>query len=177
MKFKVVWLVFIVINIFLFIDFAKAQAPVNNYNTQWKNVDELVKKGLTKSALEKVNKIYNTAKKAGNGVQVIKSLLYQLNLNQNIREDADIKNIEAVEKETEITKEPAKSILYSISAEMYWSFFQQNMYKIYSRTNTTNFTKADIQTWTADDFHKEIGELYLSSIKEEKLLQQTTLDQ
>ena len=176
MRLKIACLVLFIISIFLFHDFANAQAPVNNYNAQWQKIDELVKKGLTKSALEEVNKIYTAAKKSGNNVQIIKSLLYQLNLNQNIEEDADIKNIEAVEKETGITKEPAKAILISISAEMYWNFFQQNRWKIYNRTNTTNFIKTDIQTWTADDFHKKIGELYLSSIKEEKLLQQTKLD-
>ena len=127
--------------------------------------------------MAEVNKIYEAAKKEGNDVQVIKSLLYQLNLNQNIQEEANVKNIATVEKEISLTKQPAKSILQSISAEMYWNFFQQNRWKIYNRTKTENFTKTDIQTWTADDFHKKIGELYLASVKEEKLLQQTKLDQ
>lgn len=153
-----------------------AQKSDTAYTAQWKKVDEFVNKGLTKSALEEVNKIYATAKKAGNDVQIIKSLLYQLNLNQNVQEEAGVKNIATIEKEMSLSKQPAKSILQSISAQMYWNFFQQNRWRLYNRTNTENFTKADIQTWTADDFHKKIGELYLASIKEEKLLQQTKLD-
>lgn len=39
-----------------------AQNP--EYTTQWKKADDLVKKGLTKSALEEVNKIFITAKKS-----------------------------------------------------------------------------------------------------------------
>ncbi|MEJ7672336.1 MAG: hypothetical protein WKF59_06420 [Chitinophagaceae bacterium] len=56
-------------------------------------------------------------------------------------------------------------------------FLQQNRYKFYNRTKTClNFKKDDILTWGIDDFHKRIGELYLASIKEEKLLQQTKLE-
>ena len=59
---------------------------------------------------------------------------------------------------------------------MYWNYFQQNRYKLYQRTNTVNFNKKDIATWTADDLHKKIGELYVASIKDENLLQQTKLE-
>ncbi|MEO8961232.1 MAG: alpha-2-macroglobulin family protein [Ginsengibacter sp.] len=47
---------------------------------------------------------------------------------------------------------------------------------MYQRTNTENFDKKDIATWTSDDLHHEIGELYVASLKDEKLLQQTKLD-
>ena len=151
-------------------------AQVNNYDANWKKVDEFVNKGLPKSALEEVNKIYETAKKEKNDPQIIKALLYQITLNQNTQEDATVKSITNFEKETVAAREPAKSILYSITAEMYWNFFQQQRYKLYNRTKTANFKKDDIQTWGIDDFHKKIGELYLLSIKEEKLLQQTKLE-
>ena len=154
--------------------FAQIKNP--DYVGQWKKTDELVNKGLTKSAFDEVNKIYITAKKDKNDPQVIKALIYQLTLKQNIEEDANVKSIAAIEKETALAREPAKSILYSITAEMYWNFFQQNRWKLYDRTKTINFKKEDIQTWSADDFHKKIGSLYIASLKEEKLLQQTKLD-
>ncbi|MEP6596463.1 MAG: alpha-2-macroglobulin family protein, partial [Ginsengibacter sp.] len=154
--------------------FAQIKNP--GYASQWKKTDELVKKGLTKSAVEQVNKIYIMAKKDKNDPQIIKALLYQVSLKQNIEEDANVRSIAAIEKEISTAKSPAKSILHSIAAEKYWNFFQQNRWKIYNRTNTENFIKADIETWNADDFHKKIGGLYMSSIKEEKLLQQTKLD-
>ena len=59
---------------------------------------------------------------------------------------------------------------------MYWNYFQQNRYKLYQRTNTTNFDKKDIATWTADDLHKKIGEFILLLLKDEKLLKQTKLE-
>ncbi|KAA9041544.1 alpha-2-macroglobulin [Ginsengibacter hankyongi] len=153
-----------------------AQQPSGNYASQWKKIDDLVGKGLTKSALAEVNKIYSLSKKASNEPQVIKALLYKITLQQNIEEDATVKSIDTFELEIASSKEPARSILESITAEMYWNFFQQQRWKIYNRTKTQGFKKDDILTWTANDFHEKIAKLYQASIKEEKLLQQTTLE-
>ncbi|MBA2249825.1 MAG: alpha-2-macroglobulin [Chitinophagaceae bacterium] len=173
MKFDFLKFLMVIVCLFI-VGKSNGQLP-NDYSKQWKKVDDLVTKGLTKSALQQVVVIYETAKKDKNDAQVIKALLYQVTLNENIQEDANINSILNIEKEIITAKEPARSILYSISAEMYWNFFQQNRYKLYNRTNTANFKKDDIQTWTADDLHKKIAELYLSSLKNEKLLQQTSL--
>ena len=154
----------------------EAQNKENDFSADWKKVEELQKKGLTKSALQKVGNIYNSAKKSKNDPQIIKSLLFKINLTQNIQEDASLKSIDSLEKETSITKEPAKSILQSITAQLYWNYFQQNRYKLYQRTNTVDFDKKDIATWTTDDFHKKISELYLASLKNEALLKQTKLE-
>ncbi|MEO6837980.1 MAG: MG2 domain-containing protein, partial [Ginsengibacter sp.] len=149
---------------------------MKEYASEWKKVDDFQKKGLTKSALAEVDKIYSNAKKNSNDPQIIKSLLFKITLQQNIREDASAKSIDSLEQEIAIAKEPVKSILQSITAQMYWNYFQQNRYQIYQRTNTVNFDKKDIATWTSDDLNKKIGELYIASLKDEKLLQQTKLD-
>ncbi len=154
----------------------QAQKTKSDYDMQWKKVENFQKKGLTKSALQEVENIYNGAKKSNNDAQIIKALLFKINLQQNIQEDASVKSIDSMENEIAIAKEPAKSILQSISAQLYWNYFQQNRYKLYQRTNTINFNKKDIATWTSDDLHQKIAALYLASLKNEKLLQQTKLE-
>jgi Bacterial Alpha-2-macroglobulin MG10 domain/Alpha-2-macroglobulin family/MG2 domain len=181
MKFTLFRLQFVLIAISIFFVFnsASAQVVMNDYRSQWKKVDNLITKKLTKSALDEVGRIYTIAKKDKNAPQVIKALVYRVTLVHNIEEDADVKSIVTIEKEIATAKEPAKSILYSIAAEMYWNFFKQNRYKLYNRTTISpreNLIKDDIQTWSIADFHKKIGELYLASIKEDKLLQQTRLE-
>ncbi|MGN6531426.1 MAG: alpha-2-macroglobulin family protein [Ginsengibacter sp.] len=153
-----------------------AQKIKNNYDAQWKKVEAFQKKGLTKSALQEVESIYSDAKKNNNDPQIIKALLFKINLRQNIEEDASVKSIDSLEREITIAKEPAKSILQSIAAQLYWNYFQQNRYKLYQRTNTVNFDKKDIATWTSDDLHQKIAALYVASLKNEKLLQQTKLE-
>ena len=151
------------------------QSKQDDYSARWKSIDALVDKGLTKSALKEVNQIYSDANKSNNSTQIIKALLYKVTLQQNITEDASVKSIDTLEREIALAKEPAKSILESITAQMYWNYFQQNRYKLYQRTNTINFDKKDVATWTLDDFHKKIGDEYLASVQEKSLLQKTSL--
>ncbi|MEO8765838.1 MAG: MG2 domain-containing protein [Ginsengibacter sp.] len=154
----------------------KAQKPVNNYENEWKKVDELVKKGLTQSALSAVDKIYKSASKNSNDPQVIKTWLFKITLRQHIEENASAKSIDTLEREISTSKEPVASILESITGQMYLNYLQQNRYQLYSRTNTVNFNKSDIATWTADDLHKRISALFLASLKSEALLKETKLE-
>jgi hypothetical protein len=151
-------------------------AQTNDYAKQWKQVDELVKKGLTRSALDETVKIYETAKKGNNDPQIIKALVFRITLNRNLEENANVKSIAFVEKEIQSSRQPARSILNSLLAEMYWNFLQQNRYKFYNRTQTVDFKKDDLLTWGLEDLHKKIAELYLASLKDEKLLQKTNLE-
>jgi len=151
-----------------------AQQKMTDYNRKWNTVDSLAgKKGLTQSALEEVNKIYALAKAEKQDAQLIKALLYKASLQQAVTEEADNKTIAAWQQEINTTAEPAKSILQSILAQKYQFYFQQHRYQLYDRTATTNYIKEDIATWGADDFHKKISALYLASLKDYKLLQQT----
>ena len=150
---------------------------MSTYDSAWKKIDELVnQKGLVKSALEEVDKMYAKAKKEKNNPQLIKALVYQVNLGAATTENAETAHIQKIEKESTAADQPAKQILQSVAAEMYWHYFQDNRWKFYNRTNTTNFNKEDIATWTIDDLHKKIVELYLSSLQNEQLLQKTTLN-
>jgi len=148
-----------------------------NYTAAWKKVEDLIeKKGLTESALKEVKLIYDAAKKEKNNGQLLKSVLFRLSLQQQKEENADEKAIQEVEKEINTAAEPLKSVLTNYAAEAYWQYFQNNRWKFYQRTNTTGFNKNDINTWTIDDLQKKIASLYLASLQNKKILQQTKLD-
>ncbi|MFL5748031.1 MAG: alpha-2-macroglobulin family protein [Niastella sp.] len=150
---------------------------MKTYDKEWKHIDSLFQQdGLTESALTEVNKIYSQAKKEGNDAQVVKALLYRAELQQLKEEDPTRKSIHQLETETAEAKEPVRAVLQSITAKSYWNYFQQHRWQLYRRTNTANFQKEDLATWTIDDFNKKISELYLASISNEKLLQQTKLE-
>lgn len=159
----------------LFTMSASSQNPIKNYDKEWKKVEGFVQKGLPKSALDEVKKIYALAKKEKQDAQVIKSLVYLANLQSENREDNEILSIGEVEKEIRTSKGSVYSILNSILAGMYWNYFQDNRWQLYDRTKTVAFKKEDIATWGIDDFHKKISELYLQSLADKKLLQETKL--
>jgi uncharacterized protein YfaS (alpha-2-macroglobulin family) len=161
----------------LFLITATAQQKMNTYEKAWKKIDSLIQvKGLPQSALTEVNKIYTQAKQEKNDAQLIKALIYRAQLRDIKEEEPQYGTIKELEAEAAKVTEPARSILQSITASMYWSYFQQHRWQLYDRTETVGFNKEDIATWGTEDFHKKIGELYLASLKDEKLLQQTRLD-
>lgn len=167
----------ILANILLFAFITMQAQPPFNYTAAWKKVDELMtKKGLTASAIKQVQTIYTAAQKEKNDAQLIKALIFRINLQQQKEEDADLLSIQQFEKEIRSAKEPVKSILTNLLAEAYWQYLQNNRWKFYNRTNTVQFQKNDISTWTIDDLHQRITALYLQSLKQEKLLKQTRLD-
>lgn len=165
-------------NILVFAFTTMQAQPKFNYTAAWKKVEELVnKKGLTTTALKEVQTIYNAAQKEKNDAQLIKALIYRINIQQQKEEDVDVKSIQQLEKELLTVKEPAKSIISNLLAEAYWQYLQNNRWKFYNRTNTeVKFKKEDITTWTLDDLHQRIASLYIQSLKQEKLLQQTKLE-
>lgn len=157
--------------------FLTAQMRQTDYAAKWKAIDSLVnKKGLTQSALSEVNKIYALARQEKNDAQLIRALIYRINLQESTREDAVQSSIDDLEKEIASATQPARSILQSLLADIYWNYFQQHRWQLYNRTKTVGLIKKDITTLDAPDFHKKIGELYLSSLQSETILRQKRLD-
>lgn len=97
-------------------------------------------------------------------------------LQSETRENNEALSIKELETELATTKELSASILNSLLAETYWTYYNRNRYRLYDRTQTAaEFKKDDIATWDAEDFHKRISELFLLSLRNDKLLQQTKL--
>ncbi|HKC34567.1 MAG TPA: hypothetical protein VKB95_00840, partial [Chitinophagaceae bacterium] len=166
----------LVVFICILITNSYAQTPVKNYEKDWKKIDELIsKKNLPKSALIAVKKIYTLAKKEKQDAQVIKAIVYMIGLQRETREENETLTIKDIEKEIAASNEPVVSILKSLEAEIYQNYFENNRWKLYDRTETNQFKKDDLATWSAGDFFKKISDLYLHSIKNEKLLQETKL--
>lgn len=164
--------VFILLNLIAVKAFTQT---IKNYETDWKAVEKSIEKGLPKTALEQTIKIYNKAKIDKQDAQIIKALVYMNELQMETRENNLVASIAAIEKEIQNTKDPVTALLNSYLAGLYQNLFAENRYKLYNRTNTQNFDKKDPLTWTINDYHKKIGDLYLSSLQNEKLLQETSL--
>ncbi len=103
---------------------ANSQAPVKNYEKEWKKVEAFIEKQLPKSALIEVKKIYDLAKKEKQDAQIIKALVYITGLQSENREDNEVFSIAEIEKEIAASKEPVTSILKSITAQQNQNFTQ-----------------------------------------------------
>ncbi len=168
-------LLFLVLVTTILADKMIAQTNID-YSKNWKKVEALEKKGLTKSALEEVMVIYNLALKGNNDAQQIKAAVYQIKYRNMIQEDSRENNIFFVDTLIAKANAPAKNVLQSMQAEMFWQYLQNNRYKLYDRTRLAEEKSKDISTWSADKLNNTISSLYKASLINERLLQSTKLD-
>jgi uncharacterized protein YfaS (alpha-2-macroglobulin family) len=167
---------YILCTIAIFFNFSIfSQIKMNDYPVQWKKVDAFEKKGLTKSALKEVLSIYNLAIKENNGAQQIKSCMYQIKYRNMVEEDANVNNIFFIDTLIAKAKAPAKNILQSMQAELFWQYLQNNRWQIKNRTKLADEKSKDITTWSIDKLYETISKLYKTSLKNEPILKTTSL--
>ena len=151
----------ILIPIFLFCFYSLgAQTNDTTFRKEWIDIDStIIKKNLPKSALQKVNALYNKAKQQQLQVQIIKCLVYRMSLEDKVLDNKPNNAIALLQNEIADTKNDAvKSILYCLLANRYKQYFNNNRWRFYNRSTTVNFVKADIETWSADNFHEAIAQ-------------------
>ncbi len=169
---------------------ASAQTrPMPDYARDWKRADSLAAKGLPKSALEIANQIYAEAKAKQNEPQVAKAAMARMIFRSYADEDAYKELVLSLRTDIANTPEPAKSVLQSVLADVYWQYFQQNRYKFYDRatvgratTNTKTNPAApsidsttDFTTWDARQLIGVVTQAYLASVRDKDVLQKTPI--
>ncbi len=158
-----------------FATFSNAQ---KGFKDDWKKVEKLEKDGLTKSASELVDTIYNDAVKTNNEQQQIKALLYKSKYMLILEEDAQLSIVNNFKSKIKQTGNiVTKHLLENILATLYWQYFQQNRYKFYNRTKTSEKLSDDFRTWALETLFKEINVYYQRSLENRLILQQESLEQ
>lgn len=145
-----------------------------NFGTEWKQVEKFQTQNLPKSALEKVNAIYQIAKTQKDVPQMVKSLVYRLSIEEQIGE-AQSENIEDYSsyrvnkalKELDIEIKSAtnpvhQSVLHLLKGKTVSEFYSQNSWRIKQRTAITEYSPKDICSWSeknlAESFVHEFNE-------------------
>ncbi|WP_338873978.1 alpha-2-macroglobulin family protein [Spirosoma sp. SC4-14] len=158
-----------------------------DYARDWKRADSLADKGLPKSALDIANRIYKEAKATHNYAQVAKAAMHRMIFRSYSDENAYVELVRSMQADILDTPEPARSVLQSVMANIYWQYFQQNRYKFYSRTTVNQSvngvkgsgvptdTTNDFRTWDAQHIVRAITEAYLASVEQKELLQKTPI--
>ncbi|CAA6810803.1 MAG: FIG00652507: hypothetical protein [uncultured Sulfurovum sp.] len=139
-----------------------------NYTAQWKQVETFDQQQLPKSALEKVNLIYDKAKEEQNTVQFIRATIYKKNYATILEEKSDVSAINVLKKAiSESTKSEEKLILTSLLAEFYTNYLEKQYYQIKNRTTVKDNASTDISTWSIEELTNKATQLYLSTLKPE----------
>lgn len=162
--------------ILLFSTFMQAQQTYPTYANMWQEVEKFETDNLPKSANEKVEKIYQLAKRENNAPQIVKTFLFRSKFAIILEEDAQLKVIHNLNQEIAEADYPTKNLLESILANLYWQYFQQNRWRFYNRTQTAEKVDAnDFRTWDVKTLLAEVHLHFQRSLLNADQLQTTDL--
>ena len=147
-----------------------------NYESLWKNITKLENEGKTKDAKDATEIIIIKARSEKNTTQTIKALLYKYRFDMVLEENSELKIVEGLKAEIQLSTGTDKAILQSILAELYFQYFQENSWKFSNRTETDEKQSDDFRTWDLKTLFKEINTYYSASLENKSLLQQTKLE-
>ncbi|ULQ52822.1 alpha-2-macroglobulin family protein [Flavihumibacter fluvii] len=155
--------------------YAQNMKPAN-YTSWWTRIDSLVqKKGLYRSALTEVNKLYKKAVAEKQEAQQIKALVYRMELQEQLEEFSDTLVIAAYKKASASTKGATSAIFHSLLADYYNTYYNNHRWELYDQTATRNYQKENIRSWGVADFHEAISNEFTAALKEATVLQHTDL--
>lgn len=146
-----------------------------NYDDLWLKVDSLQNLGLYRSALEVVNVIFDNARKENNAPQVVKSVIHQMKYNSFMTEDDFVVAIDGLNEISANSSFPLKQIIHSVTADVYWGFYQSNRWRFYNRTQTVNFKNDDIRTWDLNKITDHVIKHYNLSLSNPDSLQRASI--
>ncbi|MFM2361048.1 MAG: hypothetical protein RLY16_3041, partial [Bacteroidota bacterium] len=142
------------------------------YTQQWKMVATLETKGLHQQAAKKVQQVFQTAVKEKNEKQWLKAALHLMRYQNLLKEFSVEKNITYIQNLLSNSTGISTPILQNLLAELY-SNYQTDHYWQISNLNLAQEISGDFKTWTISGFENHIKELYLSSLQNKSLLQNT----
>lgn len=147
-----------------------------DYEDLWKKVDSLQNLGLYKSALETVQIIFDEASKEKNAPQVVKSVIHKMKYNSYMAEDEYVVAINELNSISQNAEFPLKQIIHSVTADVYWGFYQSNRWRFFQRTQTVNFENDDIRTWDLNTLSDQVIKNYVLSLANKDSLQHTNIE-
>jgi len=165
---------------FLFISIISfAQQKDTSFTKEWLHIDTLIlKKGLTKTALDKVNQLYTKATARNLPAQKIKCLIYRYSLESIVTEKGPVEIAGDIQTEIKKNNDAVIQSLYRLLlSKQLQKYLQDNRWVIYSRKSVLNNQSQDINTWTIDDFRKNIDQQFKLILQNISELQKIPVDQ
>lgn len=147
----------------------------NFYEKSWKEIENALSKGLPKTALEIVDKIYAQSKTDKNSGQQVKALLHRLIYIREVEENTLVSSINYFKSEAETAQYPVKPLLHSILADIYWQYYQGNSWRFEERT-ASNMKNEDIETWDLRKIVEQSLAEYQKSLEKPELLKEVKID-
>jgi uncharacterized protein YfaS (alpha-2-macroglobulin family) len=157
--------------------FSQTQSKKDAYSKEWNKVDSLMNSDFPKSAQSVVEKIYANAKTQHDMPTQIKAQIYLLKTKYGNEENSTKQQIQEMELLIAQASGVEKAIWQSLTAELYYTYYQNNRYQLYKRTPLASTTSGDIDTWDVPALLDHTASLFEASLDQKELLQATPVEQ
>lgn len=142
---------------------------MHGFDPEWREIDSLLKRGLPKSALQKLNAIEPTIRESKHAGQLVKWVTTKVAILQNIEENSEWKNYQRFIEEIAKADTPAKEVLEFYLAQYMQAWTQQNLWRIRNRTAVADNEEEDLRTWSLPKLEQETNRLFQAAIANPKL--------
>ncbi len=155
---------------------AAIAAQAQTYEKLWKEVEQMEKKDLPKSALKIAEDIYRKAVKEKNAPEAIKAYWQAMQYRREVTPDSLYTDIEALERWAQETKEPLEAaVLNSMLGDIYGGFL--SVYAFNPPVSImTDSLPDDMKEWGQDVYARKSYEHFMRSLKEVDLLGKTSAE-
>ena len=142
-----------------------AQSPT--IDQKWKEIDQQMQNGQFKSIQPKIDELKALSKKQNNQQSYLKALFYEAKIKVATSDETDDVNFvfDLFKKDLDEKSNVNNAIVYSYLAELYQLYYNENRWKIQSRTNVENQATNDVRFWTEETFNKTINDYFSKSIQ------------
>ena len=141
-----------------------AVAWVGPRDSQWKEVDEAMKKGLPKTAIEKLNPIIEAAIKDKAYAEAIKAIGKKIALETTIQGNKPEEKVTRLQAELAKVPKEMKPMMEAMLANWYWHYFQQNRWRFMQRTQTVGPPGDKLTTWDLPRIFAEIDKHFQAAL-------------
>ena len=142
---------------------------------QWKDIESEIKKGLPKTAIEKIDPLIKQALKDGSHAVAIRAIGQKINLEGAIEGNKAEEKIARLEKEITKAPEALKPMLSAVLSNWYWQYFQHNRWRFAQRTRTAEAPGDDITTWDLSRILSEIDKQFQKALSFHEVLKKQAI--
>ena len=144
--------------------------------SQWEEVEEATKKGLPKTAIEKLDPLIERALKEKAHAVAIRAIAQKINLEGAIQGNKPEEKITRMEAEMAKAPKEIVPMMNAVLANWYWQYFQRNRWRFTQRTRTAEAPGGDITTWDLPRILSEIDKQFQKTLAHHEVLKKEAVN-
>jgi uncharacterized protein YfaS (alpha-2-macroglobulin family) len=142
----------------------------------WKQVDDAISRGLPRTAAATLDQIIPGALQDQAYAEACKAICLKIVYETQVDGTAE-QRIARLQAQIATLPEQTRPVLEAILGHWYWSYFQQNRWRIMQRTTTAEPPGEDISTWDLATILAEIDKHFTAALSQDPLLKATPVSQ